>query len=157
MAQEPLRYHSWYLRVRYMLRVMSDGAVVIPASAWRHPEAVSALRARDAGAVLRFAQHRSGASQARLAAAIGLGQGRVNELVNNKRQVQRLDLFERIADGLAMPDSARMMLGLAPAIARQAGSVAELADAADIAGRSYRSQYAAARSDQAAGRRGPET
>lgn len=81
---------------------MVDGAhdaVVLTAPAWRRPEAWYTL-----------------------ATAIGLGQGRLNELISDKSEVVGLDLFERIADGLNMPDAARMMLGLAPAIARQAPS-----------------------------------
>lgn len=120
-------------------------AVILPPPAWRQPEARRALRERDAGALLRFAQHHTGASQARLAAAIGLGQDRVNELINSKREVVRLDLFERIADGLNMPDAARMMLGLAPAMARQATDFDDLADATSTVARSYHSQQAAAR------------
>src|SRR5262245_4604032 len=34
--------------------------------------------------------------------------------MNGKRQVTAIDVLERIADGLAMPDLARMRLGLAP-------------------------------------------
>jgi transcriptional regulator with XRE-family HTH domain len=120
-------------------------AVVLPPPAWRRPEALRALRERDAAALLRLAQHHTGASQARLAAAIGLGQGRVNELINGKREVVRLDLFERIADGLNMPDAARMMLGLAPVMARQATDLDDLADATSTVARSYHSQQAAAR------------
>ena len=53
-------------------------------------------------------------SQARLATATGIGQGRLNEIINGHRQVARLDVLERIADGLAMPDDARVLFGLAP-------------------------------------------
>jgi hypothetical protein len=38
----------------------------------------------------------------------------VSEILKGARTVTALDLFERIADGLAMPDDARMLLGLAP-------------------------------------------
>lgn len=118
--------------------------VVLPSSVWRKPEVRDALRGRDAAALLRIAQHHSGASQARLAAAIGLGQGRVNELINGKREVVRLDLFERIADGLNMPDAARMLLGLAPAAAREVNDPEDIADAASTVARSFHSQQAAA-------------
>ncbi len=43
-----------------------------------------------------------------------LGQSRVNEIVNGRRQVHRLDVLERIADGLGMPDESRAEFGLAP-------------------------------------------
>ncbi|KWX01749.1 Helix-turn-helix domain protein [Carbonactinospora thermoautotrophica] len=86
----------------------------IPASAWRREETRRALRARDVAAVLRITQQFSGASQARIAAAVGLTQGRLNEILNGRRDVVRLDVFERIADGLGMPDEARVLFGLAP-------------------------------------------
>lgn len=88
--------------------------VEMPDWAWQRPEVREALRARDMGAVLRFVQRYAGASQARIGAATDLTQGRVNELVNGRREVSRLDVFERIADGLGMPDDARRLLGLAP-------------------------------------------
>jgi hypothetical protein len=69
----------------------------------------------------------------------------MNELFNGKREVVRLDLFERIADGLNMPDAARMMLGLAPAAARQLEDLDELAEVTSTVTRSYRSQATAAR------------
>jgi transcriptional regulator with XRE-family HTH domain len=53
-------------------------------------------------------------SQARLATATGIGQGRLNEIINGHRQVARLDVLERIAGGLAMPDYAQVLFGLAP-------------------------------------------
>ncbi|MFJ8746838.1 XRE family transcriptional regulator [Embleya sp. NPDC127516] len=40
-------------------------------------------------------------------------QGRVNELIKGRRTVRELDVFERVADGLGMPDDARHLLGLA--------------------------------------------
>jgi hypothetical protein len=46
--------------------------------------------------------------------ATGLLQGRVSEVMHGARTVSTLELFERIAGGLDMPDDARMLLGLAP-------------------------------------------
>jgi transcriptional regulator with XRE-family HTH domain len=89
--------------------------VEVPPSAWRSPGIRQALRDRDAGALLRGAQAQTGASQARLAAAVGFGQGRFSEVFHGRRQVTTLEALERIAAGLAMPDDARVMLGLAPA------------------------------------------
>nr|WP_245661639.1 XRE family transcriptional regulator [Streptomyces varsoviensis] len=40
-------------------------------------------------------------------------QARVNEIINRRREVTRLDVYERVADGLHMPDGARYLLGLA--------------------------------------------
>jgi hypothetical protein len=64
--------------------------------------------------LFRAAQQYSGASQGRIATATGLLQGRVSEIISGARSVTSLELFERIADGLAMPDDARMLLGIAP-------------------------------------------
>jgi transcriptional regulator with XRE-family HTH domain len=105
----------------------ADG-VKIPVWAWEREEIRDALRARDAGAILRFAQQYGGASQSRIAAATGLLQGRVNEIVRGRRSVVRIDVFERIARGLRMPDDARMLMGLAPA------GPAASADAEDLLG-----------------------
>jgi transcriptional regulator with XRE-family HTH domain len=92
----------------------SGATVEIPAWAWEREEIHEALKSRDAGAILRFAQQYGGASQSRIATATGLLQGRVNEIVRGRRSVVRIDIFERIALGLGMPDTARMLMGLAP-------------------------------------------
>lgn len=85
----------------------------IPDWAWKRPETREHLCGRDIGALFRLAQ-RCGASQARIAAASGLAQARVSEIINGRRGVTDLAVYERIADGLHMPDDARMMMGLAP-------------------------------------------
>jgi transcriptional regulator with XRE-family HTH domain len=66
------------------------------------------------GALLRATQQYTGASQSRLAVAIGMLQGRVSEILRGSRTVTALESFERMAVGLDMPDDARMLLGLAP-------------------------------------------
>lgn len=86
----------------------------MPGRAWRGPDIRQALKQRDAGALLRLIQQHTGASQARLATAAGIGQGRLNEIINGHRQVTRLDVLQRLADGVAMPDDARVLFGLAP-------------------------------------------
>ena len=65
-------------------------------------------------ALLKAVQRYTGVSQTRLASATGLVQGRVSEILRGQRVVQALDVFERLADGLNMPDEARVTLGLAP-------------------------------------------
>ncbi len=86
----------------------------LPDPAWQNSEVRNALRDRNVAAVFRWVQHHSGASQARIAAQVGMTQSRVNEIINGRREVVRLDVFERIADGLNMPADARRLLGLAP-------------------------------------------
>ncbi len=86
----------------------------MPAWAWRRDEVRTALRERNVGALFRAAQQYAGASQSRIAVGTGLLQGRVSEVMRGTRTVSTLELFERIADGLDMPDDARMLLRLAP-------------------------------------------
>lgn len=76
----------------------------------------------------------SGVSQARLATAVGMGQGRVNEIINGRRRVTQMDVFERIADGLTMPDEARVLMGLAPADAAARGVFTGHAEIARVFG-----------------------
>lgn len=103
------------------------GPIRVPAGAWRRADVRAALRQRDVRCLLRLVQQHAGVSQARLATAAGLGQGRVNEIINGRRQVTRLDVLERLADGLAMPDDARVLFGLAPAHAATLTGHAEIA------------------------------
>ncbi|MGW1870774.1 helix-turn-helix domain-containing protein [Streptomyces mauvecolor] len=96
----------------------------LPTWAWEQAEVRQALRRRDIGAVFRYVQRYSGASQAKIGAATELTQARVNEIINGRREVSRLDVFERIADGLDMPDDARHLLGLAASREKRSGGVA---------------------------------
>ncbi|MFE1412690.1 helix-turn-helix domain-containing protein [Streptomyces sp. NPDC085524] len=96
----------------------------LPDWAWERADVRQALRARDVGAVFRYVQQYSGASQARIAAAVGMTQARVNEIINRRREVSRLDVHERIADGLNMPDGARHLLGLAASREHPSGGAA---------------------------------
>jgi hypothetical protein len=99
----------------YPVRVTESPVCLgLPDWAWKRPEVRQALRERDVATLLRAAQQYSGASQGRIATATGLLQGRVSEIVHRARTVTTLELFERIAHGLGMPDDARMLLGLAP-------------------------------------------
>jgi transcriptional regulator with XRE-family HTH domain len=77
------------------------------------------LQDRDAGALLGLARRHCGATQHRLAAATGLTQGRISGLLRGSGgPVTSLEVWERIAEGLNLPDTARYVLGLAPAQAR---------------------------------------
>ncbi|MBX6767764.1 MAG: helix-turn-helix domain-containing protein, partial [Actinomadura rubrobrunea] len=87
----------------------------LPDWVWRTPEADKILSARDVGALFRLAKRYAGASQHRIAAATSIGQPRVNSLMRGTGSpIEKFELFERIADGLNMPDHARVRLGLAP-------------------------------------------
>jgi hypothetical protein len=82
--------------------------------------------------IFRLIQRYARISQVRLASAAGMGQGRVNEIINGRRQVTKLEVFERIADGLSMPDEARVLMGLAPASAAARGAFAGHAEIAQV-------------------------
>ncbi|WP_405151948.1 hypothetical protein [Sphaerisporangium sp. NBC_01403] len=58
-------------------------------------------------------------SQTRIGIAVSLSQGKVSAIMNGSAQVTALEVFERVADGLAMPDLARIALGLAPRNSRR--------------------------------------
>lgn len=87
----------------------------LPDNLWQRPDMHVALAARDLGAVFRLVRQHTGTPQTRIAAATGLGQGRTNEVFNGRRRITGLDVIERCADGLNMPDHARLRLGIAPA------------------------------------------
>jgi tetratricopeptide (TPR) repeat protein len=86
----------------------------VPDGFWLRDDAGNALDHRDIGALFRLLSRHTGASQTRIGTATGLAQGTVCLIMNNDRVVSAIDVLERIADGLAMPDQARLRLGLAP-------------------------------------------
>ncbi len=85
----------------------------IPDEFWGRHDVVATLRARDVGALFRLLRRHTGASQTQLGIAVGLGQGYVSRIIAG-RKVIAIDVLERVADGLRMPDEARLALGLAP-------------------------------------------
>jgi transcriptional regulator with XRE-family HTH domain len=120
--------------------------VPLPDAAWQKADVRDAVTARDIPTLLRYAQRYTGASQGRLATAFGMAQGRVNEIINRRRAVTTLDVLERIASGLDMPDDVRMLLGLAPRKPHAAFPLAALGEVAAI----YPSQASAAETIRAA-------
>lgn len=88
--------------------------VNVPASLWQRPDTIEALRSRDMRRLFHLLRQYAGASQTRLGIACGLTQGKVSAIMSGSHRVVALDVFERIADGLAMPPEARIALGLAP-------------------------------------------
>lgn len=117
--------------------------IELPEWAWQRAEVREALRERNMGAVFRRVQQYGGASQTRIATAVAMTQARVNEVINGRREITRLDVFERIADGLNMPDDARHLLGLASARdTRSGGQAFDLAAFPEVV-RVYATQAAA--------------
>src|SRR3954470_17256675 len=88
--------------------------VRLPDAVWTSEQTRELLRTRRVGELFLLAKKHAGASQARIAAATGLNQGEVSRIQRGDRLVTAIDVLERVADGLAMPDPARVLLGLAP-------------------------------------------
>jgi len=86
----------------------------VPEEFWLRDDVGNALDHRDIGALFRLLSKHAGASQTRIGTATGLSQGTVYVIMNGSRLVSALDVLERIADGLALPDMAQLRLGLAP-------------------------------------------
>jgi tetratricopeptide (TPR) repeat protein/transcriptional regulator with XRE-family HTH domain len=92
---------------------------VVPDQFWERPETREALRARDAGALFQLVRRYAGASQTGLTMRTGIAKSEISAIMAGRRRVTSLERFEAIADGLAMPDDARVQLGLAPQRRRQ--------------------------------------
>lgn len=89
--------------------------ITIPESLWRRPEMIEALKARDIGHLFRLLRQYAGASQTKIATMCGMAQGKVSQIMKpGGSQVTAFEVIARIADGLDMPDHARINLGLAP-------------------------------------------
>lgn len=88
--------------------------VVILPELWQRPEILESLRTRNIGQLFRLIRQHAGASQTRIGVAVNLSQGKVSEIMKGAVQVTSFEVIERIAEGLNMPDPARMTLGLAP-------------------------------------------
>ena len=91
----------------------ADDLIQIPASFWARPETITALRSRDIGRFFALVQQYTGASQTQIGIACGMSQGKISAIMRGIQQVEKLEVFERIADGLHLPDPARISLGLA--------------------------------------------
>ncbi|MFJ9188298.1 MULTISPECIES: XRE family transcriptional regulator [Streptomyces] len=84
------------------------------------PRLLAAFAERDMGTLFRLLNHR-GVSTRRLAADVGITQGRLYDYMKGKSRVEKLVLFEQIADAFHIPGQ---LLGLArrawePAEARE--------------------------------------
>lgn len=86
----------------------------IPSSFWQRSDVRGALSERDMGALFLLLNEHVQLSQTRIGTAVDLSQGRVGEVIRGTRRIAGLHVFERIADGLNMPDDARLMLGVSP-------------------------------------------
>ncbi|MER7772114.1 hypothetical protein [Kitasatospora sp. NPDC096140] len=81
----------------------------LPAGLLSNPEMIAACLARDFPAVFRLLKS-AGIYPSLIARACDMTPSRVGEVMSGKRRIEKIDLIERIADGLRLPGS---MLGLA--------------------------------------------
>jgi tetratricopeptide (TPR) repeat protein len=106
---------------------MRDSAYDPPALTpqfWARLDVRRALERQDIGALFRLVLSQR-VTQMQIATAAGLGQNRVSFISRDLQGVAELTVITRIADGLSMPDHARITLGIAPrAAARPARSPA---------------------------------
>jgi len=96
------------------MRASAFEPMAIPPEFWTRPDVRDALRKRRLGQLLRLLRQWAGLSQTRIATATGTPQGRLSEYSRDLHAVMTVQVWERFADGLDMPDAARAALGLAP-------------------------------------------
>jgi transcriptional regulator with XRE-family HTH domain len=100
---------------------------VIPPDFWARADVRDALRQRSIGQRLRLLRQWAGLSQTRVATATGIGQGRLSEYARDIHAAMTVKVWERIANGLDMPDAARVIVGLAPLQPTPAAAVPSVA------------------------------
>ncbi|GAA4182275.1 hypothetical protein GCM10022252_07940 [Streptosporangium oxazolinicum] len=88
--------------------------IKIPAEVWGREDSREILKNRDVAGLFKLAAKYAGASQVDIGAATGMSQGRVSRISRHQSHITELDVYERIATGLGLPDHARMLFGLAP-------------------------------------------
>jgi hypothetical protein len=89
------------------------GPLRVPDGFWDRSDVRQAVAVRDIAAILTLL-HKCGASQTQIGSAIDVAQPHIGAIMRGIRKVVAFDLYERIADGLCMPDRTRMDFGLAP-------------------------------------------
>jgi hypothetical protein len=82
----------------------------LPTRLLTDPEMINACRVRDFARVFRLVKTRAGIYPSMIARRCELTPSRVGEVIAGRRQLLRMDVVERIADGLRIPGH---MLGLA--------------------------------------------
>jgi|HubBroStandDraft_1064217.scaffolds.fasta_scaffold27070_3 hypothetical protein len=86
----------------------------IPGWFWSLPRTEAALQARDVGELFLLIQHHTKVTQTQIGTACGLTQPKISRLEGKQTDIKYMSGYEDIADGLGMPDPARIRLGLAP-------------------------------------------
>lgn len=96
-------------------------AVHLPDDVWNRSEVLDLCRAQDANGLFRVAR-KNGATNESIGYWTGIDPVEISKrILGKKGPVRALDRWQRIADGLGMPDHACLLLGLAPP-KRSAGS-----------------------------------
>lgn len=89
----------------------------IPEAFWRRHDVQQALAHRDVGLIFRlFLNKFDDCTQTQLALITKQDRSDISDWVSGARpgQVSDIDVLTRIADGLQIPDQARLLLGLVP-------------------------------------------
>ncbi|MEU0091835.1 hypothetical protein [Kribbella sp. NPDC006257] len=110
----------------------------VPSSFWRGRDVQAALARRDIGALFRsYLSAFDDCTQTQLALLTEHDRSDVSNWVRGARhgQVSDIGVLTRIAEGLRLPDTARMLMGLAPADALMS-SIRDEREMADATGKS---------------------
>jgi transcriptional regulator with XRE-family HTH domain len=83
--------------------------VTIPERFLRDPQLISACKSRDFTALFNIVR-RAGIYPSQIARACKMTPSRVGEIISGRRAIEKMDLIERVADGLRIPGG---LLGLA--------------------------------------------
>lgn len=81
---------------------------------WARRDVRDSLRVRDMRKFFRLVRKYNGTTQAQIGEAVGLQQGYVSKVMTGARVIEQFDVFQRIAEGMSMPDDVRLVMGLAP-------------------------------------------
>lgn len=92
----------------------APGPIRIPEQIWRQDDVLELCRTQDADSLFRLAK-KHGVTNEAIGYWTGIDPGEISKRINGtKGPVRALDRWHRIADGLNMPDHARLELGIAP-------------------------------------------
>src|SRR5262249_47439983 len=86
----------------------------IPAEFWDRADVTSAVAVHDFAQLFLLLRRYAGTSQTKIGTAVGLSQGAVSQIMSGRKRPTYHEVTSRIATGLAMPDHARVLLGVAP-------------------------------------------
>jgi tetratricopeptide (TPR) repeat protein len=96
------------------MRASAFDPTQVPSGFWQRTDVRRALRERDMGELFDLLNHVVGLSQIRIGTAVDISQGRIGEVIRGNRRIAGLHVFQRIADGLEMPNDCRLLLGVSP-------------------------------------------